>query len=336
MKPTDLSVCLTNFLGSFLPSLRNVRANTIKSYRDVFILLLRYCRDVKNIPTEKLSIKHLTPTLIKEFMEYIETERHCGPSTLNQRQAVLRTFFRYVQTEEPQYLFQCQKILTIPFRRHGRSEVGYLSSDEVQAIVSQADLSTRKGRRDAVLLKLLYDTGARVQEIVDLSVHDIRLESPVQVRLTGKGGKTRIVPIMDKTAECVGQYMQENGLLKDDAGCKSMFANRSGAKLSRSGVRFILEKYAGIAREKHPGLREKITPHVLRHTKAMHLLQSSNNVVYVQRILGHVDISTTQIYVTADLEMKRRALEKAAGLSPSLELPSWQMNKGLLDWLRAL
>jgi site-specific recombinase XerD len=212
MKPTNFSLYLSNFLTHYLADQRNVSPNTIKAYRDVFILLLRFCRDVKNIPVEKLQLEQLNVKLIEAFLDYLEKDRHCKSHTLNHRLAALHAFFRYVQVEEPRYLLQCQQILAMPLRRFAHIEVSYLSKDHLAALLAQPNINKPEGRRDAVLLSVLYDTGARVQEIVDLTANDIRLETPAQIRLLGKGRKTRIVPLMDNTATLLRNYLHENNL----------------------------------------------------------------------------------------------------------------------------
>src|SRR5437870_2345857 len=170
MKPTDFSVHVTSFLTHYLAAQRNVSPNTIKAYRDVFTLLLRFCRDVQGIALEKLRLEQIDVSFVEAFLDYLERERKSSPRTRNQRLAALHAFFRYVQAEEPARMHECQKILAIPLRRHTRPTVSYLSKEELAEILAQPDLRTPEGRRDAVLLSVLYDTGARVQELVDLSV----------------------------------------------------------------------------------------------------------------------------------------------------------------------
>jgi integrase/recombinase XerD len=233
-------------------------------------------------------------------------------------------------------MVQCQQILAIPFQHCARPTVDYLSAEELAAILAQPDLATDTGRRDAVMLSLLYDTGARVQELVDLSVRDVRLDSPAQIRLTGKGRKTRVVPLLSATVELLAKYMREHRLDGPERIDSPLFFNRLGEHLSRSGVRYLLMKYTENARKEKPSLPDKISPHTLRHSKAMHLLQAGNPAPVIQAILGHADIRSIDIYARADIEMKRRALEKATTMAPSGTFPSWQGNKGLMDWLRSL
>ena len=336
MKPTDFSIHVTSFLTHYLAAQRNLSPNTIKAYRDVFTLLLRFCRDVRGIPPEKLRLEHVDVSLVETFLDHLETERKSSPRTRNHRLATLHAFFRYVQAEEPAHMLQCQRILAIPLRRHVRPTVGYLSKNELAEILAQPDLRTWEGRRDAVLLSVLYDTGARVQELIDLSVGDVRLDPPAQLRLVGKGRKMRAVPLMDNTIPLVRDHLQENRLDRSEQFDKPLFQNARGQRLSRSGVRYILQKYLGRARSKLPSLNRKVSPHTLRHAKGMHLLQSGISLDMIRDFLGHVDVKTTQIYARANLEMKRNALERITDSSPVRTIPTWQQNKDLLDWLRSL
>jgi len=233
-------------------------------------------------------------------------------------------------------MLQCQKILAIPLRRHARPTVAYLSKEELAEILAQPDLRTSEGRRDAVLLSVLYDTGARVQELIDLSVGDVRLDPPAQLRLLGKGRKMRAVPLMDNTVQLLRDHLQENHLDRPEHFDKPLFRNACSQRLSRSGIRYILQKYLVRARSKLPTLNRAVSPHTLRHAKGMHLLQSGISLDMIRDFLGHVDVKTTQIYARANLEMKRNALEAISDPSPVRTIPSWQQNKDLLDWLRSL
>jgi site-specific recombinase XerD len=336
MKPTDFSVHVTTFLTHYLAAQRNVSPNTIKAYRDVFTLLLRFCRDVQGIAPERLRLEQLDVSLVDAFLDYLERERRSAPRTRNHRLAALHAFFRYVQSEEPDRMLQCQKILAIPQRRHARATVGYLSKEDLAEVLAQPDLTNPGGRRDAVLLSILYDTGARVQELIDLSAGDVRLDPPALVRLVGKGRKMRAVPLMDKTVQLLRDHMHENHLDRPEQFDRPLFRNRCDQRLSRSGIRYILQKHVGKARSKRPSLNQTVTPHMLRHTKGMHLLQGGISLDMIRDFLGHVDVKTTQIYARANLEMKRKALEKISDSSPVQAMPSWQQNNNLLEWLRSL
>jgi site-specific recombinase XerD len=336
MMPTDLAVRLTDFLGSYLPAQRGASPNTIKAYRDAFTLLLRYCRDHRDAKPETLTLSDVDVPCIVGFLEHLERERECGARTRNQRLAAIHAFFRYVQTEEPGQLAHCQRILAIPMRRPAHQPVSYLSVDDVAALLAQPDQGTPAGRRDAALLSVLYDTGARVQELADIRLRDLRLDPPPHVRLTGKGRKTRIVPLLPACTDLIAAYIDEHSLDRVDRQGGPLFFNRRGEALSRFGIRYILQKYIEMTRRHRPGLPPSVSPHTLRHTKAMHLLQAGNPSIIIRDILGHADIKTTTVYARADIEAKRAALEKAATNSPTSTAPSWKSKPGLMDWLRDL
>jgi site-specific recombinase XerD len=336
MRPTDFALRLSAFLTQYLPAQRDLSPNTIKGYRDAFVLLLRYCREVRRIPVERLTLERIDADLLGDFLDSIERERGCSGRTRNHRLSALHSFFRYVQIEQPERILQCQRILAIPLRRIPCGDPTYLPVEGLAAILQQPALATRQGRRDAVLLSVLYDTGARVQELIDLSVRDVRLSTPAQVRLLGKGRKVRIVPLMPSTTQLLRDHLHECGLDRPERAEAPLFVNRRGGRLTRWGIRYLLAKYTERARSTDPSLPRRVTPHTLRHTKAMHLLQCGNPPVVIRDILGHADIQSTQIYAKADLDMKRRALQKAADVAPALELPAWREEGELLTWLRSL
>lgn len=335
MKPTTLSTHVSRFLSHYLGGQRDLSPNSIKAYRDVFVLLLRYCRDEKGLVIERLELQQFDAELIGDFLGYLQSERRCSIRTINQRLAVVHAFFRYIQVEEPERLLQCQRILAIPLRRFVRKEVGYLTKDYLSALLEQPDTTRPAGRRDAVLLSLLYDTGARVQEIINMTAGDVRLESPAQVRILGKGRKVRVVPLMENTVCLLRQYIEENTLALSEQYDRPLFLNKQGNPLTRAGVNYILQKHVKTARESHPAFKQKVTPHTLRHTKAMHLVEAGVSLDIVRDFLGHSDIKTTELYARANLEMKRAAIEKVSP-TPVPDVPSWKENRTLLEWLQRL
>jgi integrase/recombinase XerD len=272
MKPTDFSVHVTGFLTHYLAAQRNLSPNTIKAYRDVFTLLLRFCRDVRGLALERLSLAKIDASLVEAFLDHLANDRHVSISTQNHRLAALHAFFRYVQSEAPERLLQCQQILAIPLRRHPRPSVGYLSKEYLAQILARPDLHTRAGRRDAVLLSVLYDTGARVQELIDLNASDVRLDQPPQVRLMGKGRKMRAVPLMDATVELLRDHRRDNNLDRLEHADQPLFQNRQGGRLSRSGVRYLLQKYVQPVRRDHPGFTQPVSPHSFRHYVASRIM----------------------------------------------------------------
>ena len=311
-------------------------SNTIVSYRDAFRLLLLFCRDVRGISPEKLCFAVFDGDLIPCFLDWLQDERGCSTATRNQRLTAIHAFFRYVQVQEPGLLHLCQRILQIPCKKHPQPIVQHLTPEQVRDLLAAPDASIASGRRDTTLLSVLYDTGARVQELCDLRVRDVRLNHPAVITLTGKGRKTRHVPILGNTVELLRLYMQEHNLLEIGALDYPLFVNQRRAKLTRGGVSHILQKHAVMLSQQYPDMPKMLTPHVMRHSKAMHLYQAGINLVYIRDILGHVDISTTDIYARADTESKRKALEKAyPDITPG-NLPDWNRDGTLMRFLNSL
>lgn len=337
MKPTDFGYYLTGFLSKHLPGTVGLSPNTIISYRDTFSLFLEFCSAHKEIAPEKVSLNHLNRKLVEEYLQWLEEARKCIASTRNVRLAAFHSFCQYLQMEFPDYIHQAQQILSIPMKRTKKVSVEYITLNAMKLLLEKPDKTTKEGRKDTVLLSLLYDSGARVQELADLKVGDIRMASPPTVKLTGKGCKSRIVPLMKPMAALLKQYLSENNLTEPYAFDHPLFSSRSRNKLTRAGIAYIVKKYADEAIKEAPELfPDKLSPHCFRHSKAMHLLQSGVNLVYIRDFLGHVDIQTTEIYARIDGEMKRKALEKSSNKVVSDKLPAWQNNAGLMNWLKSL
>ena len=290
MKTADFAAHLTEFLSHYLPELKNISTNTISSYCDAFRLFLGYCQDVEGMRIEKLSIDDLTPELVDHFLQWLRIERNNGTATRSQRLAAIRSFVKYLQIKEPRLLLNFQQILAIPVKRAERKAINPLTKEAIALILRQPDTSTLSGRRDATILCFLYDTAARVQEICDLRIEDVRLDYPASVKILGKGRKTRVVPILPATAQNLKKYLTE--------------------------------------------IPEKIPPHLMRHTKAMHIYDADNDLVHVRDFLGHSDIKTTDIYARSSLTMKQKALERVSD-SPVPSMPSWQKSRSTMEWLKS-
>ena len=338
MKPTDFATQLSRYLGVYLPGQSGCSVNTVLSYRDTFSLFLRYCRDEQGLPPQKLTLECIDYHLIESFLLWLEAGRGCSAGTRNNRLAAIHAFYKYLQIEEPYLLERCQKILAIPYKKTQKKVMSYLTLDGVQALLTQPGTGTDAGRRDLAILSLLYDTGARVQELADLKLGDVRLSSPTVIRLTGKGGKSRLVPIMVPTEKLLRAYLQEHDANFAAHGGYPLFCNRAGKKLTRAGIAYILNKYVSQAQTAGGiPVQATVSPHVLRHSKAMHLLQSGVNLVYIRDLLGHADISTTEVYARADEHFKRKALTQAyPSPTPEPDTPAWQKDADLLAWLKNL
>lgn len=336
MKTTDFARYLTSFLGSYLPTLRNVSSNTVSSYSDTFRLFLQYYQSTVSNRIEHLTMKQFNIELITGFLEWLEKERNCSVSTRNQRLACIHAFIRYVETELPENLFELQKILAMPSKKCTHENMTYLSVEAMSALLNEPDISTKRGRRDLMLLTLLYDSGTRVQELINLSVKDVRTSAPATITLLGKGRKIRSIPLMSRTNKMLVQYLKEQQFWERPEKLDSpLFFNSRSERLTRAGITHIIKKYVDAAKNSTEIIfPEKVTPHVFRHTKAMHLLQSNINLIYIRDFLGHVSITTTEIYARADSEIKRKALEAAYVKAEAPMQPDWNDDKNLMVWLK--
>ena len=336
MRSSDVSSFLTKYLTHYLPVQRNLSNNTIRSYRDTFKLLLVFCRDEKGFNIAKLHMSKLDRGCMEDFLLWLTTSREISSSTYNQRLCAIHAFFNFVMTEEPAYMEQCIQILKIPSMVSPAPPAQYLTPNNLKHLLSMPDVSTKQGRRHFVLLTVLYDTAARVSELVDICIRDVRLDFPAVITLHGKGGKIRTVPLMKQTTELLRGYLAENRIDSKRNPDMPLFWNSRGHKMTRSGVTYIVQKYADMARETSLDIPAKISPHVFRHTKAMHLVQANVNPVYIKDYLGHADISTTEVYARADNEAKRAVLEQ---VTAHLDLPKvshWERDSELIEWLSSL
>lgn len=338
MKQTDFAKILTHYFSDFLPGQRNVSSNTIKSYRDAFKQLLLYLREEHGIRPEYITFSAVTADKIKRFLTWLEKSKNVSINTRNQRLAAIHSFYRYAQAEYPDILLESQKILGIPFKKRQQRAIDFLSRDVLMYVLDEPDKTSQKGLRDLTIMAVLYDTGARVQELIDLKVMNIRLIKPATVMLTGKGNKTRCVPLMDKTRDILQEYMKRNHLMDNGKQQAPLFHNSRYQSFTRPGITYILNKYFNMAKQNHTEtiFPNAVHPHMLRHTKALHLLEAGVNLIYIRDLLGHVSVTTTEIYLRADTELKRAALEAIYPDVVSQDIPIWTKNTELLNWLEEL
>lgn len=331
-----LGIALKDFLGNYLPNLRGISAHTILSYRDSLKLFLQFLASQKNLHISKIEIQNIQVADIIAFLDHLETVRGNSVGTRNIRLATLHSFSRYLATTYPEYLDQAQRILNIPFKRTSTRMIEYLEFEEIQAVLRSIDCSKPDGRRDHALLLLMFNTGARVQEIIDLRASDCQLSKPFSVRIFGKGRRERICPIWEETARRLREYMEERGI--DPRKPVPIFSNHLDTPLTRYGIRYILSKYLHKAAQIWPSLKKKrLHPHSMRHSTAIHLLKSGVDLSTIASWLGHVSINTTNKYVTLDLEMKTQAIAKAQPFDQT-ENPSkpWRQDPDILAWLESL
>lgn len=340
MKKNDFAKCLMRFFTEYLSAERGVSPNTLRSYGTAFASYLDFMRVKRKVDAEKLALEHMNRKNVLDYLDWLQTDKSSSVSTRNQRLAAIHAFCRYMQYEDVTRLHQWQEILGVKMKKAIKGTVNYLTMDAVKELLAHIPQTTMRGCRDLAMLSLLYETGARVQELIDLRPVDVCLSKPCYVTLFGKGSKKRLVPIQDAQVSILRKYMEENHLLEPRMNQRPLFQNGRGGKLTGAGITYILKNYATMARTATEDLiPEKISPHCLRHSKAMHLLQAGVNLVYIRDILGHVSIQTTEVYARADSKQKREALEKTyTSILPQEKdiKPSWESDSELKSWLKNL
>jgi site-specific recombinase XerD len=338
--PPDLAGrWLSKFFTGHLAGERAASPKTVASYRDAMKLLLAWFRDTERIPPEKLRLADIDRPRVLRFLDWLENERDCSPATRNQRLAVIKSFCRYTAVENPDLLGQVAQVLAIRQKKAPAPQLDHLTGDEVKALLAGPGTATARAVRDTVLLALAYDTASRVQELCDLDAADIRRGSPMTVVIHGKGDKVRYVPVMAPTARLVGGYLDRRSPHPGvGADADPLFAGPNHSRLTRSGVAKLLARHVQAVRARDPGWAPglPVTPHTLRRSRAMHLVEAGVNLIYIRDLLGHADVSTTEIYARASAEAKRKAIENAyEPLTPDV-LPDWISDSSLISWLDSL
>jgi site-specific recombinase XerD len=333
VKPTAFPQLLHAFFHDWLVQQRNVSHHTVLSYRDSWRLFLRFVAARKNKSVARLDLTDLTAADVLAFLQHAEQERKASIGTRNCRLAALRAFFSFVADREPLAAAHCAEVLRIPTKQAPEPTIPNLSEDEITAILAEPDRSSVQGRRDHVLLAVLYNTGARIQEALNLSPRALRLESPFQVRLLGKGRKERLCPLWPETVALLKEFLKRQPRGEDE----SIFVNRYGRPLGAAGVRFKLKQYVVAAARKIPSLAGKrVSPHTFRHATATSLVAAGVDVTVIRSWLGHASLDTTNRYAQADLETKRKALEKVDRSARPGKPPRWKRDAELMAWLDSL
>ncbi|MGC9332463.1 MAG: tyrosine-type recombinase/integrase [Bacteroidales bacterium] len=327
----NFAILLQNYFYQRLIEQRNSSNETIAAYRDTFKLLLSYLKEKLGISPDAVALENLNSKNILGFLTHLEQDRHNKIRSRNARLAAIRSFLKYAAHHYPTSLPMVQKVLAIPMKRFQRPLPKYLTLDQVQAILKAPDASTWSGKRDRVLLATLYNTGARVSEIVALKKSDIDINSSMSIKITGKGRKQRVVPIWKSTTKQIKSWLK---YLNDELE-SPLFPNAHGQFMTRSGVEKQIKKIVEIAAKNNTTLKGlSVTPHVFRHTTAMHLLQSGVDITVIALWLGHESPVTTHTYIEADLSMKENALRKMR--EPNLQATLYKPNAKLLQFLQGL
>ena len=334
--PNKLAQVVHSFFEDYIPTLRGLSRHTLLSYRDTLMLLLRFLATAHQVDPLDLDLGDITPGVVIDFLNYLEKERHNKISSRNVRLAAIHAFFRCVSYKMPERIEQAQRILGIPFKRTGNRPIDYLEYDEICAVLTSVDRTSQWGLRDYALLAFLFNTGARAQEVVNLNADDLQLDSPPQVKLVGKGRKTRICPLWPQTAQVIKEFVTTAELNLQSAA--PVFCNHRGERLTRFGIRYVFGKYCRRAALNCPSLGiKRLHPHSARHSCAIYLLKSGVGLPDISKWLGHASSETTNRYATADLDMKRQALAKAAAPHAPLGPPAqWRQKASVLEWLESL
>lgn len=338
IKPTDFAHALSGYFFEYLPIQKGLSENTINSYRDSMSIFLSYCEKERHLKREKIEIKDLDRELVEGFLNWLEQQKGNSTATRNQRRIALNSFFKYLQYESPEHVLLCQTICSIPKKKHRKQTIQHLSVDGIKAVLEQPNQKSHSGRRDFAILCLMYESGARISEIADLRIADLCLDKKcARVRLHGKGKKVRTVPLISNISSILQIYLQDEKRYRLCQNDEPLFCNRNKEKLTRAGITYIFNKYVNAAKNDAPELfPEKVYPHIFRHSRAMHWLEAGIDLQYIKDLLGHVSLTTTEVYAQINTEMKRKILENVQSTEHPLEdYPSWTEDKSLMGWLES-
>jgi site-specific recombinase XerD len=328
-----LAPLLKRFFSHYMPVQKGLSINTVRAYRDTIKLLLCHVADMCSQSVDVLTVETISEKTVLGFLDAVENDRGCTKRTRNARLAAIRSLFAFIAREEPELILQCQQIRAIPLKRAEHKTIEYLEEKEMQAIFDAIDINTRTGVRDRALLLLLYNTGARVSELVNLELDDLRLNDAPQLKLHGKGKKDRSCPLWPETAAALLAYIKNR--YPKTVETPQVFLNANGHSITRFGIRHITRKYGMQAQKKRPSIETKpLNPHRIRHTTAMHLLCAGNDINMVSYWLGHADLNTTHVYVEIDMDTKRKMLENTT--APGISRKELWHRPHVLQWLNEL
>lgn len=337
MNRTDFAIFLNKYLTDYMVNDRGCSAKTIDSYRNAFINLLQYYSEEESIDADKVTLSDLTYENIIRFLEWLQEHQHNSISSRNQKQAAINSFIRYLSYVKPEYMPEYQRILGIPIKKVPQKEISYLKEDGVKLLMEQIPLHNTNGLRDYIILMMLYTTGMRVSELINIRVKDISLTSPYTVLVHGKGQKSRFVPLSSLIIPIIKQYIKEMHYDVHSHMDDWLFINHMKNQFTRQGICYIVTKYSDAARKIDPNLIPvDMSPHKLRHSTAMGLVASGVDLIYIRDLLGHVSVRTTERYARADAKLKREAIEAASKEIVPKEEPQWDNNISLKSWLKDL
>jgi len=332
MPINPITYYLPRYFTEYISNQRSYSRNTVLSYRDTFVLLLSFYRDELHIQPEKLTYEEFSSENIEKFLAWMEKNRRISASTRNQRLAAIHSFFRYVQYRDPTGFEQCGAVLSVPYKKAQTLPMNYLTIEEIGYLFALPDQKSVTGLRDMAILVLLYETAARVQELIELTPASIRYKATTVIELCGKGNKTRLVPLNAQATGIIRNYICRHK--RHDVN-KPLFVNRKGEKLTRAGVQYIIDKYISMAQEKKPDMfKSRITNHCFRHSKAMHLLEAGVNLIYIRDFLGHSSVITTEVYARTNPKIKEEHLMKNSPTLESRKRYGKEQKEDLIQWMK--
>ncbi|MDD3910179.1 MAG: tyrosine-type recombinase/integrase [Proteiniphilum sp.] len=335
MKRTDFAVYLNKYFTDYLPNTCGSTPQTVDSYRYSFILFLTYMQDEYHISADRVDISDLTYENIVSYLSWLQEIRSNGISTRNQRQAALSSFIRFLMYEFPEHLDEYQRILGIPVKKTPQKEISYLKTEGVALLIDQVDLNRQNGLRDYVILSLLYTTGIRVSELIQIRIKDLSLQEPFTLLVHGKGQKSRYIPLMRSTIPFIQKYLVQKRYDRPERLDEWLFKNHMNEPFTRQGINYIVGKYTKMARKIAPDMiPADFSPHKMRHTTAMGLVESGVDLIYIRDLLGHESVKTTEVYARADAMHKRQAIEAASKEIVAPEEAEWDNDSNLKDWLK--
>lgn len=302
----DLAYYLTKFFEEFTTNVKGLSKNTIASYKDTFLLFITYLTDVKKICINSLSIKFITKSIVEEFLEYLEFERKNSISTRNQRLSAIQSFFDYLRYKDISYVNQTNEICTIPFKKAPAKNISYFTKDEIKILLNTPNQKIKCEYKEFVMLSFMYETGCRAEEVVALSLKQIRFNNPTTITVTGKGNKTRVIPITNAFSKTLEEYIKVFDVKKQDA---KLFLSSHLKPYTTKGLEYILKKHVAKAKELKPDFfKGNYHNHCMRHTRAMHLLEAGVDLIYIRDFLGHSSITTTEIYAKTNPVIKEKEI----------------------------
>lgn len=336
MKSTDFATYLGKYFTKYLPNDRGSSPQTIDSYRIAFVLYLEYIEKENRIKPEKMSIENFTRESITGFLKWLENERKNSIATRNYRLAAMKGFVHFLKYEFPDYMDEYQRILGIPLKKSEQKEISYMKNEGIKLLVNQINVDSTNGLRDYVIILILYTTGVRVSELINIKVKDISLTEPYTIRIHGKGNKGRYVPLMKSVIPHIKKYLSMMHYDDEAKYEEYLFKNHMNTQFTRQGINYVLKKYADRARAIDRLLiPADLTAHKMRHTTAMELLTSGVDLIYIRDLLGHSSVMTTEVYARTDAKLKRKAIEAASKEILPPEEASWDNDVNLKEWLKS-